>query len=313
MPAAHIPILPAAPSRLDRPATFTLEAEEFVAALVDFGIDINSFIDYLNGLDTASSTPATTTQQLAGTDAAARSTPDSVAALWEKGADIASAGTISIGEGGYFHVTGTTTITDIDPAPDKAGRAFVLVFDGVLTLTHNASTLILPGGASITTAAGDAAIFRSEGSDVVRCVAYQRASGAALVASGATEASDSEIWTGTDTSKVITPRRLISAAVSQALTDGATITPDFNAGFNFHVTLGGNRTLANPTNIKAGQSGRIRVKQDATGNRTLAFGSYWLFPGGDPTLSTAANAIDVIAFYCHSSTEIEASCIKALA
>lgn len=120
---------------------------------------------------------ASTTEVLTGTDAAKAVTPDALAALWEKGSDIASAGTISIGEGGLFHVTGTTTITDIDPATDKAGRPFILVFDGALTLTHHATTLILPGGINITTAAGDVGYFVSEGSDAVRCVTYRTASG----------------------------------------------------------------------------------------------------------------------------------------
>lgn len=53
-------------------------------------------------------------------------------------------------------------------------------FDGILTLTHGAA-LILPGGANITTAAGDIAEFVSEGSDVVRCVNYMRASGLPVV------------------------------------------------------------------------------------------------------------------------------------
>jgi hypothetical protein len=92
-----------------------------------------------------------------------------------------------------------------------------------------------------------------------------------------------------------------------ALTDGATITPDFAAGNNFSVTLGGNRTLANPTNLTAGQSGVIVVTQDATGGRTLAFGSNWKFPGGTaPTLTTAASSVDVIAYYVESSSRITA-------
>jgi hypothetical protein len=92
-----------------------------------------------------------------------------------------------------------------------------------------------------------------------------------------------------------------------ALTDGATITPDFAAGNNFSVTLGGSRTLANPTNLTAGQSGVIVVTQDGTGGRTLAFGSNWKFPGGTaPTLTTAANAVDVIAYYVESSSRITA-------
>jgi hypothetical protein len=140
---------------------------------------------FATGADTTESRAlATTTEVLTGTATNKAVSPDAIAALWEKGSDIASAGTISIGEGGFFHITGTTTITDIDPATDKSGRAFVLVFDGALTLTHHATNLILPTGANITTAAGDSAWFVSEGSDAVRCVMYHRKSGAALVGGG---------------------------------------------------------------------------------------------------------------------------------
>ena len=91
------------------------------------------------------------------------------------------------------------------------------------------------------------------------------------------------------------------------LTDGATITPDFGANQNFTVTLGGNRTLANPTNIVAGQTGSIFVVQDATGGRTLSFGSYFKFPAGTaPTLSSAASAVDRIDYIVKSTTEIHA-------
>ena len=92
-----------------------------------------------------------------------------------------------------------------------------------------------------------------------------------------------------------------------ALTDGSTITPDFALANNYSVTLGGNRTLANPTNITAGQSGSIFVTQDGTGSRTLAYGSYWDFAGGTaPTLSTSANAVDRIDYVVRTSTSIHA-------
>jgi hypothetical protein len=92
-----------------------------------------------------------------------------------------------------------------------------------------------------------------------------------------------------------------------ALTDGATITPNFNNANNFSVTLGGNRTLANPTNLVAGQSGVIVITQDGTGSRTLAYGSYFKFPGGTaPTLTTTASAVDVLAYYVESTTRITA-------
>jgi hypothetical protein len=90
-----------------------------------------------------------------------------------------------------------------------------------------------------------------------------------------------------------------------ALTDGATITPDFAVANNYSVTLGGNRTLANPTNLTAGQSGSIFITQDGTGSRTLAYGSFYDFIGGTaPTLSTAANAVDRIDYVVRTTGSI---------
>jgi len=91
------------------------------------------------------------------------------------------------------------------------------------------------------------------------------------------------------------------------LTDGATITPDFGANQNFTVTLAGNRTLANPSNMVVGQTGSIFVVQDGTGSRTLSFGSYWDFAGGTaPTLTTTASAVDRIDYIVRTSTSIHA-------
>ena len=90
-----------------------------------------------------------------------------------------------------------------------------------------------------------------------------------------------------------------------SLTDGATITPDFAAANNFSVTLGGSRTLANPSNQTAGQMGTIIITQDGTGSRTLAYGTNYKFPGGTvPTLTTTANAVDALAYYVESASRI---------
>jgi len=91
------------------------------------------------------------------------------------------------------------------------------------------------------------------------------------------------------------------------LTDGATITPNMDDSNNFTVTLEGNRTLANPTNLTAGQSGSIFIVQDGTGSRTLAWGSYWDFAGGTaPTLTTTASAVDRVDYVVRTSTSIHA-------
>jgi hypothetical protein len=91
------------------------------------------------------------------------------------------------------------------------------------------------------------------------------------------------------------------------LTDGANISINLADSNNFTVTLAGNRTLDNPSNIVAGQSGSIFVVQDGTGSRTLAYGSYYDFAGGTaPTLSTAASSVDRIDYIVRSSTSIHA-------
>ena len=114
---------------------------------------------------------------------------------------------------------------------------------------------------------------------------------------------------GTDYAGIATAQSFTAAqrgAIS-GLTDGATITPDFAVANNYSVTLAGNRTLANPTNITAGQSGSIFISQDGTGSRTLAYGTYYDFIGGTaPTLSTAASSVDRIDYVVRTSTSIHA-------
>lgn len=93
-----------------------------------------------------------------------------------------------------------------------------------------------------------------------------------------------------------------------ALTDAASVTSNFALGNNFTLTIGGNRTLGNPSNVVAGQAGQIVVTQDGTGSRTLAYASNWKFAGGvAPTLSTAAGAVDILSYYAFDSTHIAIS------
>jgi hypothetical protein len=102
---------------------------------------------------------------------------------WSKGADVASAAALPVlTDGNYFDVTGTTTITSINTT-GGAGTVICLHFDGVLTLTHHATDLILPGGANITTAAGDEFIFIEYATGDYRCIGYALASGKAIIGS----------------------------------------------------------------------------------------------------------------------------------
>lgn len=142
----------------------------------------------------ASNSPSGTTSIATGLDDNLRAIQAVVRQdLATKGADIASAATTDVGAvAGFAHdITGTTTITGLGTV--SSGIHKVIKFEGALTLTHNATSLILPGGANITTADGDIGWFISEGSGNWRCISYQKASGYPIIkiASGTEQASTS--------------------------------------------------------------------------------------------------------------------------
>lgn len=97
------------------------------------------------------------------------------------------------------------------------------------------------------------------------------------------------------------------------LTSSSSITPDFAVANNFSLTLGVSTTIQNPSNLTAGQSGAIVITQDATGSRTIAYGSQFKFSGGTPTATTTANAVDVLVYYVESATRITARLITNVA
>lgn len=206
-----------------------------------------------------------------------RTTLQAIANLFKgtKGADLASAATVDLGAatGMWAHITGTTTITSLGTA--SSGVMRWAVFDGALTLTHNATSLILPTGANITTAVGDAALFVSEGSGNWRCLGYWRKSGQPLT----TGASLQPVNTLTNSS--------------------GTVTVDCSLGINFKITLSANVTTLTLSNLNG--SGyvtevEIEIKQDATGSRTLALpSSFKALGGSDTAIASAANAVTVLS------------------
>ena len=102
--------------------------------------------------------------------------------------------------------------------------------------------------------------------------------------------------------------RIGTAAVADivSLTDAGTVTVDFNAGQNFHLTLTDNRALGNPSNCVAGQTGRIFIAQDSTGSRTLSYGTSWEFiESSAPTLSTSIDAVDRLDYIVRTSTAVQ--------
>lgn len=106
----------------------------------------------------------------------------------------------------------------------------------------------------------------------------------------------SPTFTGT-----VTATRVIQTPV--ALTDASTIAVNAALGNQFTVTLGGNRTLGNPTNSTNGQMILFAIRQDGTGTRTLTLGTDYRL-GTDitvVTLSTAINKTDYLGVRYNST------------
>lgn len=204
-------------------------------------------------------------------------TAQSVADLYKgtKGSDLASAATVTLASatGNLVHITGTTTITSFGNA--SAGLVRTVVFDGALTLEHNATSLILPTGANIPTAAGDTAVMFCDSTNNWRCLSYQKKNGQPL-ASGA---SLQPINTLTNSS--------------------GTVTVDCSLGSSFTITLAANVTTLTLSNLNG--SGfvtevEIEIKQNGTGGFTFALpAAFKALGGSDTAIASAASSVTVLS------------------
>jgi hypothetical protein len=210
--------------------------------------------------------------------------------LASKGADIASAATTDLGAvQGLFHdITGTTTITSFGTV--AAGIWKVLQFDGALTLTHNATSLIIPGGANITTAAGDMCMVTSEGAGNWRMNWFFRAASMTVTLSGTETLTNKTLTsptiTGGTATQIPISQNSQSAAYTTVLADGGkhilhpaadnvarTFTIDSNA--NVAYPIGTAITFVNEINtvtIAITTDTLTFALDNSTGSRTLAAG-----------------------------------------
>lgn len=143
----------------------------------------------------------TVVELLTGTDTTRTPTAVGIASLWKKAANIAGAGTITfLDDGGYVNITGSGwTCTDFDFTTATDGRTMKCRATGTGSITHNATTLICPGGANITVAAGDTWEVIQDAADNVIIFNYQKANGTALVvaSSGITLVAEVATTSGT--------------------------------------------------------------------------------------------------------------------
>jgi hypothetical protein len=124
-------------------------------------------------------------------------------------------------------------------------------------------------------------------------------------------ATNANIWAGT-ANKILDATGVQTALAPQAITpSGSTFTPALGSGINFSITLLTSSctcTIANPTGVFAGASFFLDIIQPASGGpaTVTTWGSSYKFPGGTPpTLSTAANADDMVPVYCRATNFCE--------
>ena len=209
--------------------------------------------------------------------------------LASKGADIASATTTDLGAvAGLMHdITGTTTITEFGTV--SSGIWKLIKFEGALTLTHNATSLILPGAANITTADGDVAFMVSEGSGNWRCAAYAgkngnftniTASGTLAVSGVITEIPRAAAYSWT----AWNPSDVAGTPTAPSATDRATITA---ASYVTMANSGGTLTF---TFAKAGNY-LIGVNSDLVPAANFSQGYFIITLGGDATRNLASTTL----------------------
>ena len=109
---------------------------------------------------------------------------------------------------------------------------------------------------------------------------------------------------------------IADAPVHQTITtiaDATSIVMNMATNNQFLVTLGGDRTLAAPTNLTVGQTGHIYCIQNSGGGHTLGYNSVFQFAGGsDPVLTAAGGSVDLLVFSVRASDKVDAVMVNDL-
>jgi hypothetical protein len=204
-----------------------------------------------------------------------------------------------------FTVQGLTNL----PSP-SATLDFIPIYDNATGLIKK----VTPGAIAGSAVAGVAAVNTLTGS-----LTLNATSGLNIVSGGTTITITPDIATAANF-EAGTANKLLDAAgvfTSETTTTyGTTTAFDFNTFINTKVTLTGNITTMNCSNMKQGQAGTIAYIQDGTGTRTAAFNTGTCsttlkFAGATfPTLTTSASAVDILSYSCRSSTYCAAALSK---
>ena len=268
-----IDALPTPPSTSD-PTNFDSRADAFLGALPDFRSEANALATNVFGNATDAAASATTASTKAAEALASANT-----AVNAPGTSATSTTSLSVGSGAK------------SPTLAQTGKDFAIGQPVRIARTSAPSTTWMQGiitAFDSGTGAMTVAVSTFAGTGTHTDWTVSLTGPAALEA-----ATAAEVCAGDSGTKTVTPEALRLAAAFQTLTDAATIAWDADLGFNARVTLGGNRTMGEPTNLHDGLTYTLAMTQDATGSRTLSWNAIFDWGNiGAPTLSTGAGKVD---------------------
>ena len=202
--------------------------------------------------------------------------------------------------GGFWIVRNATTNAFSVTIANTGGGANVVVPQSSVQLVYSDGTNIRSVGATLAEVLAIIALI-----DVNAGVGLTGGGSLATDVTLAADFATAAQWRSNTDDKVLEPPAIWGAMAEETLVDGATISWNMQLGFDFVVTLQGNRTMAAPTNTKVGQKGRLIIQQDGTGSRTMTWNSVFDFANATaPTLSTTASVKDYLYYDVRSATEI---------
>lgn len=210
---------------------------------------------------------------------------------------------IDLGEGRNFSLTLTASRTIDAPLDQKPGRSGEIIIRqnavGGHALTWHADWKFPQGEVSIATAPNQSTTLRY----LVESV------GSVRVTPYSVYATRSDFWRGDSSTQAISPFVAFDSQEAIDLGVGTSITPDFDAGMNFFLSLTQNVTINNPTNIKRSQSGMFCIQQAGDGDNEVAWGaSYRFVDGVAPVVPKTVGFWAVIPYFVLSLSPLTILC-----
>ena len=214
----------------------------------------------------------------------------------------------------------TTSNADIELAPNGTGKTVLkgntnpgtMVFN-CESNSHGQTVKSQPHSASVTNVltlppGGDQEIVGTTATQTLtnKTIGVGQLSGQVAIANGGTGSSSLAGANIVASNANTTFTKALRGSTQTAGSQTGSVTLDFDTYQNFVLTATGNVTLANPSTEAVGQSGIIVFIQDGTGSRTLSLGTDYETAGGAGlTISTAADAVDVIPYFVKAADSIQ--------